>query len=165
MAAFVHIDVDVVHIYIGVVRTPVVPVGWIVAPVVWRIPSVVSRSPEPGEYRRHVNVNRFDDVVRAVDVRITNYLYIISAVASALNYDGSHILKHIVTNYCLKHYKVRVSFGSFDYTKIIHLSVAVQVKVVNTGFIIIDSSLEFFQIARVCKYVSYRSQVKVVAYI
>ena len=151
MAAFVQVDVDVIYINMCVVWSPVVPVRWVVSPVVRRVPSVVARSPEEGENWRNVNVNRFNNVVRTVNVRVADYLYRMSALVFTFYYNGCHVLEHIITYHGLQYYQMRISFGRFDYAKVIYLSVAVEVKVVDSRVIIIESSFKFFQITRVGK--------------
>ena len=120
-------DVMIAMIYVNVYRkrVSVMIVRWVISPVVRRIPSVITGSPEEGEYRRSININRFDDVIRSINIGITNYLYVSSAVPSAFYNDGGYILENISVQYGLNNNHVRVPFRSFDYPQVIYLTILI----------------------------------------
>ena len=162
MVVFAQIDIDVVHIYIYWTRMPVTPVRWIVTPIVGRIPSVVAGTPEEREDGRSINVHRFDDVVRTVEVRVADNLYVGSAVVFLFHYDGSHILEDVAVEDSLNNYEVSFSFTGFDYSQVIHLSVLIHIQVVDAVVVVVESSFEFLQVAGVGKQIGNSPQIEVV---
>jgi len=89
------------------------------------MPSVITWSPEEGEYGRRVNIYRFDDVIRSINIGVTNYLYVSSAVPSAFYNDGGYILKNISVQYGLNDNHVSVPFRSFNNPQVIYLTILI----------------------------------------
>jgi len=127
------------------------------------VPSEVARTPEERKDRRSVHVNRFDDVIRTINIRIAYHLDIMSFVISLFYHNGSHILIHVISDNGLQHYQVGVTFCAFYYAKVIYLTVSIQIEIVDPCIIIVNPLFEFFQISRVCKNIGYSSQVEIIA--
>ena len=107
---------------------------------------MVTWTPKEGENRRSIYVNRFDDIVRTINVRITYDLYRMPSVVFAFYNYRSHVLIHVVSYYCLNYHKVCVTFGRFYYAKIIYLSVVIQIQIVDACVVVVYATFKFFQI-------------------
>lgn len=162
MIVFAQIDVDIVDIDIYGTRMPVTPVRRVVTPVVGRIPSVVAGTPEEREDGRGINIYRFDDVVRTVEIRIADNLHVSSAVVFLFYHDSSHILEDVAVEDSLNNYEVSFSFTGFDYSQVIHLSVLIHIQVVDAVVVVVESSFEFLQVAGVGKQIGNSPQIEVV---
>jgi hypothetical protein len=92
------------------------PPMWIVSPIVWRMPTYPRRPPEPIVDHWTIDIYRLDDIVLAIDILVTHYLYGDLILLVFLHKDRRHILVNILCQDGLNHHQVAVVIGCFDHT-------------------------------------------------
>lgn len=91
-----------------------------------RIAGVVQVVPD----RRTLYPYRTYDILRAVDIRIADNLYV-EVGSTCLGYEGSYVLVDISGQACLDQVDVAIALYGLQYAQIIYVAVAVQVEVVD----------------------------------
>lgn len=152
--------IDVMVIYIPVPRGIERVVGRIVPPVVRRMPCYPSRSPKPVVYNGTIQINRFDDVVLAVQVRVTHYLHRDGLILLALYIDGCHVLIDVLCQHSLKDNETVLAFADLNHAEIIHIPVAVKVKVVKMALLRIEFFFELLKVVHFSEQSSYGTKVE-----
>jgi hypothetical protein len=152
---------------VAVVPVPVVcptcvsvPPSRPVAPVPGTVPCIPCVAPEPVIYDRTVNIYRFDDVFRTVNVFIANYLNAYLVLLVFLHVDRRYVLIDIFRQNGLQNDQSLVAFACLYYAQIIHLTVSVQVEVAECAVRVVEHRLELFQVLSLCKKLSYNLQVQ-----
>lgn len=127
-----------------------IPTGPI-TPVPRRHITVPCRPPEPIVDNRSININRLNDIVLTIDIRIANHLYRSGLFAVFLYIDGSHILENIFRQYGLYQYHMGAILLDLDYTQVINRTVAVQIQVAQMQVGIVEFLLKLLQVLNFAK--------------
>lgn len=91
-------------------------------------------SPEPVIYDGTIEIDGFDDVVFSIQVRVTYHLNRHRVVLLAFHIDGGHVLVDVLCQNGLQDNQAVLAFTDLDDAEIVHIAVAVQVKVVQMAF-------------------------------
>lgn len=146
-------------------RSAVVIVRREVAKVIRRLPAgiAVIVAMIAVEQRRTANKYRLNDVVSAIDIRITDHLYVRRSVEAraAFDYESGHILEDVLCQHSLNHIKVVVAVHCLHHAKIIHIAIPVQVEVGNHVLIRVEDRLKLFYGIRLSKSCSYGLKIQI----
>lgn len=153
--------VDMVVIHVPVPRGIKGIVRRVIAPVVGRMPSHPRRSPEPVVDDGAVEIDRLNDVVLAVQVRVAYHLDGNCSVLLALHIDGSHVLIDILCQHRLQYNQAVLALAHFDDAQIIHVSVTVEVEVVQMAFFGIEFLLKLLKVVHFSEQGGYCTEVEV----
>lgn len=129
-------------------------------PVPRTIPRVPCIRPEPIVYYRSVNIYRFDDVVRTINILVPYNLNGNIVRFIFLNIYRGYILVDILRQDCLQNDQTLVAFTGLYNPQIIYLSVPVEIEVTEHTVGIIQHCLELFQVLSLCKKLSYNLQIE-----
>jgi len=129
----------------------IVPPGGVIAPVPRRVPSVPSGTPEPIIYYRTIDVNRLDDIIGAVHIFITYYLYRYIVGFIFLDINGRYILVDILSKDSLEHNESFASFACFHDAKVIHLAISIEVEIAESAVRVVEHHLELLKVFSFCK--------------
>ena len=77
--------------------------------------------------------SRLNDVIGAVEIRIADNLRIVVI----FNHYRSHVLIGIVSIHVLNDNEVRTAIDLFDYPKVIHIAVAVEIQIADLARIVV----------------------------
>lgn len=80
------------------------------------MPTYPRRPPEPIVDHWTIDIYRLDDIVLAIDILITHYLYGDLILLVFLHKDRRHILVNILCQDGLDNHQVAVVIGCFDHT-------------------------------------------------
>ena len=152
--------IDMVVIYIPPPRSIKRIVRRVIAPVVRRVPCYPSRTPEPVVDNGTVQINRFNNIVLTINVSITYHLHGDRLVLFALHINGCHVLVNIFRQHCLKNDKAVLSLAHFYDADIVHIAVAVKVKVIQVAFLRIKFLLKLFEVVHFTKQSCYGTKVE-----
>jgi hypothetical protein len=108
-------------------------------------------------------IDWFDNIIRSVKCLITNQLNLNSTIPQLLHHKNSDILLLVSIQCCAKCNGMHISICIIRYCNIIYIIIAVQVEVVNCGFLVIEFSLEFFQGLRSLENIHYGIEVQIVS--
>jgi len=128
--------------------------------VVRRTPAAVTIAAVAVEHRRTANEYRLNDVLRTINIGVTNHLYV-RAGAVSLHYDGGYVLIDVTSQNGLDHIEVVVAVHSLHYAEIIHVAVAVEVEVRNHILIRVEDFFELFHGVRLSESGCYGLEVKI----
>ena len=138
-----------------------VPPTRIISPIPRTMPCVPTRTPEPVVDNRSIDVYRFDDVVRTIYILIAYHLHTDFVGRFVfLHIYGGYVLEDIFRQNRLQHDQTLVTFTGLDNTKIVHLSVAVQIQVTERAIRVVEHRLELFQVLSLCEQFSYNLQIE-----
>lgn len=126
-----HICADISVVVSDMYRSMSCIIYRIVSPEVRRAPWCIIVSTEVCHNHRTCIVYRFYNVVRTIDIRRSDNLYMIVCVRMGLGNDGCNILINIHGKDSLDHENVGIALDRLDHTKIIHVSILIEVKVGN----------------------------------
>ena len=115
------------------------------------MPSVPSVTPEPIVYYRTVNIYRFYDIVYAVNVLITYYLYGDLILLVLLNVYRGYILVDILRQYRLENDESFASFAGLYNAQVVYLPIAVEIEITECTVGIVEHRLELLQVLSLCK--------------
>lgn len=152
--------VDVVVIHVPAPRRVESIVRRVVPPIVGRMPSHPSRSPEPVVDDGTVEIDRFDDVVVAIEVRVTDHLDGDRPVLFALHVDGSHVLIDVLCQHGLQDNQAVLALAYLNDAQIIHIAVTVQVEVVQMAFFRIEFLFELLEVIHFAEQSGYGTEVE-----
>lgn len=153
-------SIDMVVIHIPTPRGIERIVRRIVAPVVGRMPSYPSRSPKPVIDNRAIEIHRLDDIVLAIYIRIAHYLYGHGLILFALHIDGSHVLINVFCQHGLQHNQAVLPFAHLNDAKVVHIAIAVQVKVIQVAFLRIKFLLKLLKVIHFAEQSRYGTKVE-----
>lgn len=108
-------------------------------------------------------VSRFNDIVGAVERFITDKLNMHRPTTHFFNNKYSYILKFVLIQRNPERYVVNVSVNVVVYHDVVNIAVAVQVKVVDHVFGVVEFAFKTFQCLRLLEKVHHCVEVKVIA--
>jgi hypothetical protein len=123
-----------------------IPPSRIISPVPRTRPAIPTRAPEPIIDNRSIDIHRLDDIVGTIDVLIAYYLNFHLILLVLLHVYRGNILEYILSQDCLENDQTLIAFSCLYYAQIVHLSVAVQVKITERAVRVIKHRLELFQV-------------------
>jgi len=124
-----------------------IPVGRVVTPVIGRVPNSPTRSPEPVVDYRTGDIYRFNNIISAINILISNHLNgNLLCCRVALNKNGCHILVYVFCQYSLQNNQMPVLLIAFNNTQVVNSAITVEVEVRDTLLRIVQSLLKFFQV-------------------
>lgn len=134
-----------------------------VPPVPRRMPDpvVVGEIVEMVEDRRPDHEERIEDVVRAVDERGTDNLYVPLLGRRGLHHDGGDVLEHVLGQHCLDDEHVVVSLDSLYDAQVVNVAVSVQVEVRDDIGRVVEQRFELLDVPRLREGGAHSLQVKV----
>lgn len=142
------------------VRSVMTVVLGVVIPVVRRTPVGVRGTTKAVKQRRTLVIHRLDDVVRTVDVRRTDHLYVRRRVTH-LYHQCSHILVDVRCQHRLDEQHVRASLQGLQHAQVVDVPVAVQVEVRDDVRARVQDHLKLLHRACLREGGSYRLQVEI----
>lgn len=131
-----------------------------IAIVIRRRPDGVVSTTEHIPHRRTLNEYRTNNVVIAVQIAITDHLYI-QRVCLAFSYQSSYILKYPRCEASLNEESVVITAMGLNNTQIVNPSVAVEVEVVNHVTARVEELLKLFDRTTICERCCYRIEIQV----
>lgn len=137
-----------------------VPPAGIISPIPGRGPCTPSGTPEPVVDDGSVNIHRFDDIVGAVYIFVTDYLYRHLFFLVFFYIDRGYILIDVFRQNGLQYDETFVALACLYNAQVIHLSVTVQVKVAERAVRVVEHHLELLQVFSFCKKLSYNLQIQ-----
>jgi hypothetical protein len=118
-------------------------------------------SPEPVVDIWTVDIYRFDDIVRTIDILIPHHLYRDLVFLIFLHEDRCHVLVNIFCQYGLYHYQVTIAVGGLYHAQVIHFAIAVEVEVRECRIGVIEHLLELLQVFGLSEQGSHSLEVEV----
>ena len=112
-------------------------------------------------HRRTFNPYRTNDILRAVDIRITNHLYV-ELRGLCLCYEGSYILVDISCQTSLDQVHVAITLLSLQHAQIVHVAVVVEIEVVDHVLGRVEQPFKLAYSTRLSEDSSYCLQVQIV---
>lgn len=137
----------------------------IMVPVPRRRPRTIFLHQEMAEDLRRHNISRFHNIVRTVDIRRTDNLYIGLSNGRHLCHHRSHILIDISRQYGLNKEHVRIAVHGLQHAQIIYITVTVQVQVRQHIIGVIQQRLKLLYRSGLRKSSTYRLQIQIQRYI
>ena len=107
MPVVYYIAMDMVPVPVIVAWCPVSIISRVVAPVPRRVVRTVAAYPKDIKYYRPAYIYRFIDIVGAIHVNVTHYLYLHVVIPVALHLDSGYVLESIKAKNRLYYDKVR----------------------------------------------------------
>lgn len=154
--------IAVVPIYIRCHAVVGVPPAGPVVPVVGRVPAHPVGTPEPIVDIRAIDIYGLDDVVGAIDVLIADNLHRNALCLRVFLYiDRCHVLIDVLCQHRLNDHEVAAAVGGLDDTQVVHLPVAVEVKVGERRVGVVEHLLKLFEVFGLPEQRSHRLQVEV----
>ena len=145
---------------------PAVPPVGIIAPVPRRVPAAPRGSPEPVVDVRTIDIYRLDYIVRTVNILVTNHLCAdLPGRLILLDVDGSNILENILRQHGLDNNEVLVAVVRFHTTQVINRTVAVEVKIGESGIGVVKERFELLDSLNCTEQCSHRLQIERLAYV
>ena len=145
---------------------PAIPPVRIIAPVPRRMPAVPRRTPEPVVDIRTIDIYRLDDIVRTVNVFVTNHLCAnLTGCFILLDVDGRNILEDILRQYGLNNNQMFVVRVCLHATQVVNRTVAVEVKIGESGIRVVEECLKLLYGLNSSEQCSHRLQIERLAYV
>lgn len=158
--ALVHVGIDVRLIVVQVHRFGFRVIRWEIAIVIRRRPNGVVRMTEHIPHRRAFDKYRTNNVVIAVQIAITDHLYI-QRVCLAFSYQSSYILEYTRSQASLNEESVVIAAMGLNNAQIINPSVAVEVEVIDHVAARVEQLLKLFNRTALCEGSCHRIEVQI----
>jgi hypothetical protein len=133
-------------VIIGRVRAPRAVIGWITSIGIRRTPCPVSGTPEPGCNQRGTNIDRPNNIIRAVDIRITHGLYLSLPPLVLFNIERGHVLILVFTKHRLDAHQIRFILGALDDSQVIHFAVLIEIQIGDLPFRLVQFLFKVFDV-------------------
>jgi len=137
-----------------------VPPAGVIPPIPGTAPCVPCIAPEPIVDNGTIDIYRFDDIVRSVDILVADDLYFDFVFGVFLYVDRGYILEYIFREDCLQDDKAFVTFSGLYNPKVIHLPVSVEVQITERTVGVVEHRLELLQVLSLCEQFSYHLQIE-----
>lgn len=147
----VDMRMDVPSVSVNRAWRPGVVIRRIITPIPARPIRTVVAYPESIVNDRSCHIYRLIDVIIAIHVNIAYDLDLDGIVRAFFDFDGCHILENIFFKDSLDNDNVRIAFDRFDDPQIIDPAVAIEVKIRNLGFRVIEPPFKIFKVFRLAK--------------
>lgn len=106
------------------------PPYWPIVPIEWGMPCYPRWTPKPIVNHRAIDIYGLNDIICTIDILIAYHLHCYRLrLRIFLHKDRSHILINILRQYSLNHYQMTFLICCFYHPQIIHITIAIQVKV------------------------------------
>lgn len=158
--ALVHVGIDVRLIVVQVHRFGFRVIRWEIAIVIRRRPNGVVSTTEHIPQRRAFDKYRTNNVVIAVQIAITDHLYI-QRVCLAFSYQSSYILEYTRSQASLNEESVVIAAMSLNDAQIIHPTVFIEVEVVDHIAARVEQLLKLLDRTALCEGGCHRIEVQI----
>ena len=155
-----HVGAHIRLIVVQVHRFGFRVIRWEIAIVIRRRPNGVVRMTEHIPHRRAFDKYRTNNVVIAVQIAITDHLYI-QRICLAFSYQSSYILEYTRSQACLDEERVVITAMSLNNTQIVNPSVAVEVEVVDHVAARVEQLLKLLDRTALCEGGCHRIEVQI----
>ena len=157
----VHVRLHIRLIMAQVHRLRILVIRREITVVVCRYPRRIARTIQVVPDRRTLYPYRTNDIARTVDIRITDDLYV-QLRCTRLSHERSYVLEDAGCEACLDQVVVAIALYYLHDAQIIHITVAVEVEVVDHIARRVEQLLELTYTTRLCEQRSHSLQVEII---